>query len=49
MGVGGERVCYMLDGKGFFKEKIVVYDELLWSFLYFLFEGVLVKGMINFM
>ena len=47
MGVGGERVCHTPDGKGFFKEKIVAYDESSRSFSYSLLEGAPVKGMIN--
>lgn len=27
MGVGGERICHSPDGKGYFKEKIVAYDD----------------------
>ena len=49
MGVGGERVCHTPDGKGFYKEKIVAYDESSRSFSYSLLEGAPVKGMINFM
>ena len=49
MGVGGERVCHTPDGKGFFKEKIVAYDESSRSFSYSLLEGAPVKGMTNFM
>ena len=48
MGVGGERVCYTPDGKGFFKEKIVGYDESSRSFSYSVLEGAPVKGMTNF-
>ena len=32
MGVGGERICHSADGKGYFKEKIVAYDESSRSF-----------------
>lgn len=49
MGVGGERVCHTPDGRGFFKEKIVAYDESSRSFSYSLLEGAPVKGMTNFM
>lgn len=49
MGVGGERVCHTTDGQGFFKEKIVAYDESSRSFSYSLLEGAPVKGMTNFM
>lgn len=49
MGVGGERVCHTPDGKGFYKEKIVAYDESSRSFSYALLEGAPVKGMTNFM
>lgn len=47
MGVGGERICYSADGKGYFKEKIVAYDESSRSFSYSLIEGAPVKGMTN--
>lgn len=47
MGVGGERICYSADGKGYFKEKIVAYDESSRSFSYSVIEGVPVKGMTN--
>ena len=47
MGVGGERVCHTPDGKGYFKEKIVAYDESSRSFSYSLLEGAPVKGMTN--
>ncbi|WP_435577873.1 SRPBCC family protein [Gilvibacter sp.] len=49
MGVGGERVCQTADGQGFFKERIVAYDESSRSFSYALLEGAPVKGMTNFM
>lgn len=47
MGVGGERVCHTPDGKGYFKEKIVAYDESSRSFSYSLLEGAPVMGMTN--
>lgn len=47
MGIGGERVCHTPDGKGYFKEKIVAYDESSRSFSYALLEGAPVKGMTN--
>ncbi len=47
MGKGGQRVCYTPDGKGYFKEKIVAYNESGRSFSYSLLEGAPVKGMVN--
>ena len=47
IGKGGQRVCYTPDGKGYFKEKIVAYNESARSFSYFLLEGAPVKGMVN--
>lgn len=47
MGKGGQRVCYTPDGKGYFKEKIVAYNESAKSFSYSLLEGAPVKGMVN--
>lgn len=47
MGKGGQRVCYTPDGKGYFKEKIVAYDDSGRSFSYSLLEGAPVKGMVN--
>ena len=47
MGKGGQRVCYTPDGKGYFKEKIVAYNESTRSFSYSLLEGAPVKGMVN--
>ncbi len=47
VGKGGQRVCYTPDGKDYFKEKIVAYDESARSFSYSLLEGAPVKGMVN--
>ncbi len=47
MGIGGQRVCHTPDGKGYFKEKIVAFDESSRSFSYSLLEGAPVKGMVN--
>ena len=47
MGIGGQRVCYTPDGKGYFKEKIVAYSESARSFSYSLLEGAPIKGMVN--
>jgi len=47
MGEGGQRVCHTPDGKGYFKEKIVAYNESGRSFSYSLLEGAPVKGMVN--
>ncbi len=47
IGKGGQRVCYTPDGKGYFKEKIVAYNESAKSFSYSLLEGAPVKGMVN--
>jgi len=46
-GVGGERVCTSANGKGFFKEKIVAFDDRFRTYSYSLMEGVPVKGMVN--
>ncbi len=46
-GVGGERVCTSEDGKGFFRERIVAFDDRFRTYSYFLVEGVPVKGMVN--
>ncbi|WP_350292658.1 SRPBCC family protein [uncultured Croceitalea sp.] len=46
-GVGGERLCTSVDGKGFFKEKIVAFDDRFRTYSYSLVEGVPVKGMVN--
>ncbi|MEL6562210.1 MAG: SRPBCC family protein [Bacteroidota bacterium] len=47
IGKGGQRVCYTPDGKGYFKEKIVAYNESAKTFSYSLLEGAPVKGMVN--
>ena len=47
MGVGGSRVCYSPDGKGYFKENIVAFDDANRSFTYSLVEGAPIKGMVN--
>lgn len=44
---GGTRVCYTPDGQGYFKEKIINFDESTKSFTYSLLEGAPVKGMVN--
>lgn len=46
-GVGGSRVCYAPDGKGYFKENIVEYDDTNRTFSYAVVEGVPFKGMVN--
>lgn len=46
-GIGGIRVCWTPDGKGYFKERIVGFDDATRSFSYSLLEGAPVKGMIN--
>ncbi len=47
MGVGGSRVCHSPDGKGYFQENIVAYDDANRTFTYSLVEGAPIKGMIN--
>ncbi len=47
MGVGGSRKCFAPDGKGYFKENIVAYDDTNRTFSYSVVEGVPVKGMVN--
>ena len=47
MGVGGSRVCHSPDGKGYFKENIVAYDDTNRTFSYSVVEGVPIKGMVN--
>lgn len=47
MGVGGSRTCYAPDGKGYFKENIVTYDDSNRTFSYAVVEGVPFKGMVN--
>ncbi|MEM6737824.1 MAG: SRPBCC family protein [Bacteroidota bacterium] len=46
-GVGGQRVCTTPDGKGFFKESIVGFDDTERSYTYAVVEGVPVKGLVN--
>ena len=46
-GVGGARVCYAPDGKGYFKENIVEYDDTNRTFSYSVVEGVPFTGMVN--
>ena len=46
-GIGGIRVCWTPDGKGYFKERIVGFDDATRSYSYSLIEGAPVKGMIN--
>ena len=46
-GVGGERLCTSADGKGFFREKIVAFDDRFRTYSYSLVEGVPVRGMVN--
>ncbi len=46
-GVGGQRVCTTPDGKGYFKESIVGFDDQGRTYTYALLEGVPVKGMVN--
>lgn len=47
MGIGGSRVCYSPDGKGYFKENIVAFDDTNRTFAYSVVEGVPFKGMVN--
>lgn len=47
MGVGGSRKCFSPDGKGYFKENIVAYDDTNRTFTYTLVEGAPIKGMEN--
>ncbi len=47
MGVGGSRTCHAPDGKGYFKENIVSYDDARRTFSYSVVEGVPIKGMVN--
>ncbi|MEO1052538.1 MAG: SRPBCC family protein [Bacteroidota bacterium] len=47
LGVGGSRTCYAPDGKGYFKENIVAYDDTNRTFSYSVIEGVPFKGMVN--
>lgn len=46
-GVGGERVCTSPEEKGFFKEKIIAFDDQYRTYSYAVVEGVPVKGMVN--
>ncbi len=47
-GEGGERVCYPPKGQeGYFKEKIVAFDDVNRTFSYSVVEGIPVKGMVN--
>ena len=47
-GTGGERVCYPPKGReGYFKEKIVAFDDNGRTFSYAVVEGVPIKGMVN--
>ncbi len=46
-GVGGERVCTSPDGKGYFKEKILGYDDDNRLLTYAVTEGVPLKGLVN--
>lgn len=47
-GKGGERVCYPPKGQeGYFKEKIVDFDDNGRTFSYAVVEGVPIKGMVN--
>ncbi|MEL6483582.1 MAG: SRPBCC family protein, partial [Bacteroidota bacterium] len=39
-GVGGQRVCTTPDGKGFFKESILAYDDANRTYTYAVVEGV---------
>lgn len=45
--VGGQRVCYAPDNKGFYKENIVGYDDTNRTYSYAVIEGIPVKGMVN--
>lgn len=46
-GVGGERVCYSPDGKGYFKEGIIGFDDANRTYTYAVKEGVPAKNMVN--
>lgn len=47
-GVGGERLCLPpKNGEGFFKERIVGFDDSQRTYSYALLEGAPVKGMVN--
>ncbi|HAS47200.1 MAG TPA: SRPBCC family protein [Microscillaceae bacterium] len=46
-GVGGERVCYSPDGKGYYKEGIVHFDDANRTYSYAVKEGVPAKNMVN--
>ena len=47
-GKGGERVCYPPKGQeGYFKEKIVAFDDNGRTFSYAVVEGIPIKGMVN--
>lgn len=46
-GAGGSRVCYAPDGKGYFKENILTYDDTQRTYSYAVVEGVPFTGMVN--
>lgn len=46
-GIGGERVCYSPDGKGYFKEGIIGFDDVNRTYTYAVKEGVPAKNMVN--
>ncbi|WP_430906315.1 SRPBCC family protein [Maribacter sp. 2-571] len=46
-GAGGQRVCSTPDGKGFFKENILSFDDTNRTYTYAVVEGVPVKGLVN--
>ena len=46
-GIGGQRVCTSADGQGYFKERIVQFDDQNRTYSYALVEGVPVQGMVN--
>ncbi len=46
-GIGGERVCTAEDGTGFFRERIVAFDDRFRTYSYSLIEGVPAQNMVN--
>lgn len=45
--VGGKRTCYSPDGKNYYKENIVAFDDTNRTYSYSVVEGIPVKGMVN--
>lgn len=46
-GIGGERTCTAPKGEGYYKERIVQFNDNSRTYSYALLEGVPVKGMVN--